>query len=358
LASDHSSPSDEDPRTELATIVVHQLRNRLARIVFGVEALTKAGAAHPELGPITARLQRGTDELLAWLDQFVEFARVLSGRVHLRKEPVALAALVGAVVEKAKPIFDARQLELWLELPADPLFVDGDRTSLELVVSNLLGNAAKFTPPHGRIQLSAACEPRAIILKVKDTGCGISPDALAHIFDGRPGRSAAKPSALGGGLLVVRSLVELHGGRVEASSQGPGRGSEFVIFLPRGDAPVLSAESESGNRVLVLHSDGSAAQMLAVLLRSWGYHARVVKEPATTLDEAQAFVPDLIVADAMGSGASALWAQLRGHPRLGRVRLVAVGSERPAGFDGHVEPPLDPDVLHALLLQLEQEGSD
>src|SRR5262249_33586240 len=179
--------------------------------------------------------ERQVHHLTRLVDDLLDVSRILRGKIRLRREPVELRAVVDQAVEAARPAVGAQGHELTVALPAGPLRLEADPVRLAQVVANLLLNAAKYTEPGGRIELSAEAAGGEVVLRVRDTGIGIAPEMLARIFEPFVQIDRALDRAEGGlgiGLTLVRSLVELHGGRIEASSEGFGRGSEFVVHLP------------------------------------------------------------------------------------------------------------------------------
>jgi signal transduction histidine kinase len=217
-------------------VLAHELRSPLAAIQSATEVLRQLAAGLPDLGRYVALIEHQVAHASRLAEDLLDADRVAAGKVRLRAERVDLAEVVMRAVEMCRPLLDARWHELTVSLPGAPAWLWGDATRLVQVVANLLNNAARYTEPGGRIALSVADVGVGVGLRVRDNGVGVAADALPHLFDplARAGHSPGpRPGGLGVGLALVRSLVELHGGSVYAYSDGPGQGSEFVVYLPR-----------------------------------------------------------------------------------------------------------------------------
>jgi len=226
-------------KDEFLTLLAHEFRNSLTPIVTAATLIRRVG---PSLGVVqdsAAIVKRQARHLARLLDDLLDVSRIAPGRIDLRCEPVSLAAAVENAVEATRPLADQAELTVSLSLPPAPLWVEADPTRLHQVVVNILSNAVKYTPAGGRIEVTAAAEDGEAVLCVHDTGIGIVPEMLPHVFEFFVRSDQARvhtPDGLGVGLTLVRQLVELHGGRVAAHSEGPGRGSEFTVRLPLGVA--------------------------------------------------------------------------------------------------------------------------
>jgi signal transduction histidine kinase len=226
-------------KSEFLAVLAHELRNPLAPLRNAIEILKSVAADDPRAVRAKELIDRQARTLTRLVDDLLDTARISRGQVQLRREAVDLQPIVTRAVETARESIDSRRHRLILNLPAEPLGVIGDATRLEQVVANLLHNAAKYTPEAGEIAVSAAKtnrgSEREVVVRVRDTGIGISAEMLPRVFDlfTQADRSLAhSQGGLGIGLSLVRSLVELHGGRVVASSEGLGKGSEFSVYLP------------------------------------------------------------------------------------------------------------------------------
>jgi CheY-like chemotaxis protein len=306
------------------------------------------------------------------VDDLLDVTRIARGKIELRRAPLDLAALARRTAEDHRALMHDRYLELAVEVPGEPLMVNGDETRLAQVLGNLLHNAAKFTPAGGRVALAVGVEDGRAVVHVRDTGAGIAPDVLPTIFE--PFTQAEQTIArseggLGLGLALVRGLVALHGGDVAAVSAGPGRGTDFVVTLPlaapRGDAanedraPTAGAPDRA-RRVLVIDDNRDAADSLAQLVAMLGHTTDVAYDAIDGLAKASENVPDVVLCDIglPGMDGYEFARQFRARSRGRDVRLVAVsGYAQPddvaraaeAGFDAHVAKPPDPERIEEVL---------
>jgi signal transduction histidine kinase len=222
-------------KDEFLAVLSHELRGPLAPIRNALQVMRLLGPADPRVQEARDLIDRQARHLGRLVDDLLDLSRVTRGKVTLRTERLPVADLLAAAVDAARPAFDARGHRLEVSPPPGPLCVEGDPTRLAQVLGNLLTNAAKYTSDGGAVRLSAAEEDGQAVIRVRDSGVGITPELLPHVFElftqGGPG-PAPSEGGLGIGLAVVKALAEMHGGRVEARSDGPGTGSEFVIYLP------------------------------------------------------------------------------------------------------------------------------
>ena len=251
-------------KDEFLAMLGHELRNPLAPIRNAVQIIRLAGGQSPALEQAGEMVERQVQHMTRLVDDLLDVSRVSRGKIELRKEKVNLASIIARAVENARPIIDAHNHELILNLLPPPIHLEGDPTRLVEVLGNLLTNAAKYTDSGGRIYLTAERSGDRVLLRVRDTGIGIRPDVLPHIFDLFVQADRAIDRSAGGlgiGLTLVRSLVELHGGTVTAASEGLGQGSEFSVslpVLPEKGLPSDGEEPASG----AAHSAGGPATHL------------------------------------------------------------------------------------------------
>jgi len=233
-------------KDEFLAMLAHELRNPLGAVANASYLLEQLTPPEPQLERPIAIIRRQIQHLVRMVDDLLDVSRITRGKVELRREPVDLAEVLRHAVETVRPLAEAREQTLRAEIPEEPLALYGDVTRLEQVFSNLLRNAVKFTEPGGRIEISAEGQGAEAVARVRDDGIGMPADLLPRVFDlftqGEQGLDRTG-GGLGIGLTLVRSLVEMHGGRIEARSEGPGRGSEFEVRLPLSAAASVQPTS-------------------------------------------------------------------------------------------------------------------
>jgi PAS domain S-box-containing protein len=367
-------------KDEFLTMLAHELRNPLAPIRNALAIVQMRGQERRQaVRQAWAMIERQVECLVRLVDDLLDLSRISRGKIDLKKHPVDMAIIVARAVECSQPLIDARRHELQMMLPDEPMPVDADVTRMAQVLLNLLNNAAKYTPERGRIWLTAQKSPSEIAVHVRDNGMGIPADILPRIFDLFVQAERTLNRADGGlgiGLTLVRWLTEMHGGRVEASSAGPGQGSEFVVRLPllggqpAAVAPALAADSAKGGRtfvkrrILVVDDNKDSADSLAMLLRLVGNDVRTVHDGRQALVVAEAYRPHLVLLDIglPGLNGYEVARRLRAEPWIGNTTLVALtgyGGEddrrraEAAGFAYHMVKPVDFDALDKLLAALE-----
>jgi len=361
--------TDADRRKdEFLAMLAHELRNPLAAIS-SAAALLRLGAGAEMADRAGAIVDRQVRHLARLVDDLLDASRITSGKITLRSEPVDLAAAVRAAVETARPLIEGQRHTLEVSLPEEPLWLDGDRARLTQVFTNLLDNAAKYTPRGGAVSVRVGRAGDAAVVEVRDSGVGMAPETLAHAFDlfsqGARGLDRAQ-SGLGIGLTVVRRLVELHGGRVVGTSDGPDRGSRFTVHLPARPAGWTPARAAAGapldgtavraRRVLVVDDNVDMVASTAALLSHDGHHVRTATSGAEAITTASAFAPDVVLLDIglPGMDGYEVAKRLRAAPNGRTVRLIAVSGygrdedrrqSLDSGFDAHLVKPVDLDVL-------------
>jgi PAS domain S-box-containing protein len=365
---------DADRRKdEFLAMLAHELRNPLAPIRNALHIMKMPGANGAAVERARQMTERQVQHLVRLVDDLLDVSRIMRGRIELRKEPVELADVLARGVEAAQPMIDACGQKLVVCVPPQPLRLHGDATRLAQVVTNLLHNAAKFSERAGHIWLSAGREGAELVVRVRDEGSGIRADLLPHIFElfVQGDRSLERSrGGLGIGLTVVRKLVELHGGSIEARSEGPGQGSEFLVRLPGLKEAAGQEPAEAGprpepasvpRRVLVVDDNVDAAESIALLVRHWGHEVRLAFNGPEALTAAEVFHPEIIVLDIglPGLNGYEVARQLRQQPRFAQTLLAAVtgyGQEEDqlrsvqAGFDHHLTKPVDPEALQRIIV--------
>jgi signal transduction histidine kinase/ActR/RegA family two-component response regulator len=361
-------------KNEFLAVLAHELRNPLAPIRNATEILRLQNLADPNVRWAREIIERQVNQMSHMVDDLLDVSRIALGKIRLQKEMVALKTILDRAVETTQPLIDARGHVLNLSLPSEPLWIDADMPRLTQVLVNLLTNAAKYTEERSNIWLSAQRQADEVVIKVRDTGIGIRPELLTRVFDPfvQDERSSARGlGGLGIGLSVVRSLIDLHGGRVQAFSDGPGQGSEFVVHLPltketqqpsiAGRKP-MSYASGPAQRILIVDDNADSADSLCRLLRVMGHDVQTANDGTTALEAARAHPPGIVLLDIGLPGMDGLEVARRMRQELGLTRTLLValtgyGREadrrrsQEAGFDAHFVKPVDLDALHALLAQ-------
>jgi CheY-like chemotaxis protein len=366
-------------KDEFLAMLAHELRNPLAPLRNGLQVLNLIGSKDEAAQKTREMMGRQVESLVRLVDDLLDVSRVSRGKLQLHKRVVDLKVVVLLAVENCRAIIDDRRHELQLSLPEAPLPVEVDPLRLSQVVVNLLNNAAKFTPRGGRIGLTI--EPGAdaseVVLRVRDNGIGIAPEMLPQIFDlfiqADPTVSRAE-GGLGIGLTLVRSLVEMHGGRLHAASDGLGRGCEITVRLPlfKGESepaapPEVAGETPAPTRpalrILVVDDNRDAGESLTDLLRLLGHDVRQEWDGPQAVAAAVEFLPDLILLDLGMPGMSGFEVaeELRSRPALQKARLVALtgygspedrSQSQAAGFHHHLVKPVELAVLEPILASI------
>lgn len=381
--TDVTEARDADRRKdEFLAILGHELRNPLAPIRTALEVLNMR-APEPRSGPrdderahrrAISVIERQVEHMARLVDDLLDVSRITRGVVELRRERLELAAVVARAVEIACPLLEQRSHVLRVDVPERGLLVDADPTRLAQVFANLLTNAARYTPAGGRVEIAARTRGRAIEIAVADDGVGLDADLLPRVFEAfvqGPRSLDRAPGGLGLGLSLVRSLVSLHGGTVTAHSEGSGKGSTFVVSLPRAEAPARADESDRALRaapisdrrlrVLLVDDNPDLAELLGEALRTFDHDVRTALDGPSAIAAAEAFGPDVALLD-LGlpvMDGYELAKQLRSRDQ--RVRLIALtgygqdkdrAKSREAGFDVHLVKPVDLDVLERTIEKL------
>ncbi len=353
-------------KDEFIAMLAHELRNPLAAATHAVRVILSP-ASGPDMRVHAAEIvERNTRTLSRLVDDLLDMSRITLGKLELRTEPIEMAALVRRAAESARPALDAAGQKLEVRVTSEARVL-GDAVRLEQVVGNLLANAARHAGRGARVSVEMTAQAGRVRLRVSDTGVGIPKDLLPRLFDrftqGQQGL-ARNAGGLGIGLALVRSIVEMHQGAVQARSDGPGRGSEFVIDLPITAAVATVAAPVApgpvrARRVLVVDDNVDSAEMLAVALRQWGHDAQMAHDGEAALRDVESYRPDLVLLDIGLPGLSgyAVAERLRqgggGRPQLialtGYGQAEDVARAHAAGFDLHLLKPVDFKRLQAVL---------
>jgi two-component system, chemotaxis family, CheB/CheR fusion protein len=361
-------------KDEFLAMLAHELRNPLTPIRHAIHLLR-----HPQLdqspGHLYDMIDRQTVRLVRLVDELLDVARITRGLIELKRETLELGLLVRHAAEASRARIGDRGHNLALEVPDTGLLVDGDSVRLEQVISNLLENAAKYTDPGGQITLTLARLNGEAVLSVRDTGIGLEPAMRERIFDlfTQVDNSLVRSGGgLGLGLAVVRRVLELHGGRIEARSAGLGQGSEFIVRLPALSAetsltpnavdvqPKAVLATGHTRRVLIIDDNADSAEALALLARSWGHEVAIAHDGPGALALAENFAPESVLVDIglPGMDGYELARRFREQPRYRDLVLVALtgygreedrSAARAAGFDDHLVKPAEIETLEGVL---------
>jgi len=366
-------------KNEFLAMLAHELRNPLAPIASALQILQRTDAGDASNERAKQVMARQMHKMVRIIDDLLDVSRISRGKIDLQKERVELAEVVTSAVETSQPLIDAAGQELTVSLPPDLTYLDADRTRLAQVFSNLLTNAAKYTARGGRIWLSVEREGREAVVRVRDTGIGIGPDMLPRVFDMfmQVDHSYERAHAgLGIGLTLVRTIVQLHGGSVQADSAGLGQGSEFTVRLP-----VTSRESKERTsrlpratgeaaapvptrRILVVDDNVDAAEMVGMQLTLMGHEVRIVCDTFAALEAARSFRPEIVFLDIGLPGMNGYEVARRLRSELGAETPVLVAltgfdreedrrRSREAGLEYHLVKPVEPGALEQLVATLE-----
>ena len=353
-------------KDEFLAMLAHELRNPLAPLRSGVNVLRLKGDDQRTREQVRDMMDRQVTHMARLVDDLLDVSRITRGTIDLRKERLDLAVVVNHAVDDHRHAFDAAGLELELHTPGDPVQVFGDATRLRQVLDNLLDNARKFTGSGGSVSVRLTSAQGEAELSVRDTGIGIEPRILPHLYEvfSQADNSLERTrGGLGLGLSLTKGLVELHGGRIEASSEGVGRGAEFTVGLPLVEelpaltgTTVAGARGDTGLRVLVIEDNRDAADSLRMFLELMGHEVRVAYAGDTGLSAATERPHDVIVCD-IGlpvMDGYAIARALRTNPATAQTRLIALtgyGQEEhrrkaiECGFNSHLVKPVDPERL-------------
>ncbi len=375
LAEDALKAADRRKDEFLATLA-HELRNPLAPIQNGLQIMRLAGHDHMAVEQARTMMERQMQHFVRLVNDLLDLSRINTGKVELHRERIKLADVVHSSLETCEPLIKGFDHELTVTLPDAPLYVDADKTRLVQVLCNLLTNAAKFSDRGGRIWLTAKQQGSEAVVSVRDTGVGIPPQMLRRVFEvfTQVDRSLEKShGGLGIGLSIVERLVEMHGGTVEARSEGPGKGSEFLIRLPVVLSLVQGDEQDGDNRmparptaqhrILVVDDNEDSARSLAIMLELMGNEVHIAHDGLQAMAATAAYRPELILLD-LGMP------RMNGYEACRRIReqpwgkgiLIAAATgwgqeedrrrSQQAGFDHHIIKPVDHDALEKLLCEL------
>lgn len=359
-------------KDEFLATLAHELRNPLAPIRNGLQVLKLSGEEDGDTSEVRSIMERQLDQMVRLVDDLLDVSRITRNSLELRKQPTDLANVVHSAIETSRPLIEQAGHHISVVLPSEPVLLEADAVRLAQVFSNLLNNSAKYTEPGGRISLEVERVGSEALVRVRDNGLGIPADALPHIFEMFSQVDSNLDRAQGGlgiGLTLVRRLVEMHGGAIEAHSDGPGLGSEFIVRLPvltEGARPKIDSRDKTASgespkrRILVVDDNQDAAMSLGMMLRIMGNEVRTAHDGLAAIDAAAEFLPEMILLD-IGLP------KLNGYDVCRRIRdqswsngiviiaLTGWGQEddrrrsADAGFNHHLVKPVDLAALESLL---------
>lgn len=358
-------------KDEFLATLAHELRNPLAPLRSAAHLLKQPQLSEEQLRYSREVIDRQTNHMVRLVDDLLDVTRINLGQVHLHDELISLNTLIADSVESAQPALDEGHHTLEIQTPEHAVWLQGDATRLVQVIQNLLSNAAKYTPPGGHIQLSATVADSEVSIRVRDDGLGIASEAQGRIFElftRVDPRGSVKVAGLGIGLAIARRLVELHNGRIDVSSEGAGKGSEFTVVLPTvtgAEEPTIAtpdkpAPTVEGRHVLIVDDNRDAAEALALLLKLEGFATLVAFDGQTALEAVERSPPDVVLLD-IGMPI------MDGYEVARRIRAIPAGADIvlvaltgwgqakdrqqafAAGFDEHLTKPADPDKLGRIL---------
>jgi signal transduction histidine kinase len=359
-------------KDEFLAILAHELRNPLAPIRNSLQILRLTASSDPAAVRVCQIMERQVNHMVRLVDDLMEVSRITRGQIELRKEETDLATVIRSAVETSKPLIEAKGHQLAISLPPDPIPLYGDAIRLGQVLANLLNNAAKYTERGGQIWLAARRDADEAVISVRDNGIGLSAEMLPVVFEMfmQVDRSSNRSEGgLGIGLTLVKNLVELHGGTIAAKSDGPGRGSEFIVRLPVSarkfsDSKALSVVPKAPDlpqrKVLVVDDNRDAAASLGMLLRYLGTDVQTVGDGAAALSAIESYRPDVVLLDIGmpvmdGFEVARRIRENRSNDHIVLVALTGWGQTedrnrtRDAGFNHHLVKPADISTIQTLL---------
>lgn len=361
-------------KNEFLAMLAHELRNPLAPIRNAAHVMRLTGDQSESVALAAEMMERQVSQMARLVDDLLDVSRLSRGKIELRKNRIELAPAIDQALEAARPQCENQGLELAVTLPSEPIVLDADQARLIQIVGNLLNNACKFTGRGGRVQLNVERHPREAVIRVRDNGIGIAPDQLSRIFDMFMQIDTSlerSTSGLGIGLTLVKNLVEMHDGAVEAYSDGIGQGSEFVVRLPiivepaiRPQRPTENMVKVTGRRILVVDDNQDSATSLALLLKLAGNETHMAFDGLEAVEAAANIHPDVVLLDLGLPKLNGYEACRRIRAQLAdkKLRLIALtgwgqdedrAKTRAAGFDAHMVKPVELDALMNYLGELD-----
>ncbi len=365
-------------KDEFLAILAHELRNPLSALHNATQLIRRFELPPERMEWAKEVLAHQLNHLTRLVDDLLDISRITRGKIQLRRERIGVASIVNRAIETTRSLLEERQHEIGLSVAPGSLWVEADPVRLEQVIVNLLANAAKYTEKQGRIAISIHAEGDELVVRVRDNGIGLTPSMCNRVFDlfiqVDPSLDRTH-GGLGIGLTVARKLIELHGGRIMAESEGLGQGSTFSIFLPAAEPPEeerpacwsldTATDSRTGQKILLVDDSLHSACALAELLRGSGHEVQTVHDGREALEVARRDLPDVVLLDiglpSLDGYQVARQLRQEGHRRAVIIAITGYGEEqalrrsREAGFDYHMLKPVDYEALLALLDQSASE---
>jgi signal transduction histidine kinase/CheY-like chemotaxis protein len=360
-------------KDEFLAMLAHELRNPLAPMTTAVHLLKSDKGSQGTRERAMATLSRQLRHMVRLVDDLLDFSRITRGHIDLQRRRIRLSEIIASAVETSRPEIDQKHHTLTIEDATDDVLLDVDPVRISQALANLLSNAARYMEPQGRIRLTSECDADVVTVKVTDRGVGLTRDLIGHVFDmfvrGSYSQGAA-PGGLGIGLTLAKMLIEMHGGTIDARSDGPGLGSEFTIRLPKADTDASESSYDviadrtdivaNARKVLIVEDNDDSRDLLAQALMLKGHDIRSVGDGPSALHVVSTWHPDVAVLDIGLPGMSGheLALQLKERAELRDIVLIALtgwGQEQDrlrsaaAGIDHHLTKPVDPEELDRLL---------
>lgn len=359
-------------KTEFLALLAHELRNPLAPLRNGLQILKLARDDRAAVEEARAMMERQVGQMVRLIDELLELSRIANGKIELQRERLDIATAITDAIESSRPLIESSGHHLTVVLPPQPTYVNADRTRLAQVFTNLLNNSARYTLRGGQIRLRAEQQGNQVIVSLKDNGIGIPPHRLSRIFDMFSATDASRENAqsgLGIGLSLVRAVVDMHGGKVEAHSAGCGAGSEFIVRLPAAPSPIKPSDMEEDEndigssacyRILVVDDNADSALSLTLMLKMMGHDTQMVHDGLSAIHAAESYRPDVILLDIGLPELSGyeVCRRIREQPWGKRMVIIAQTGwgqdedrrkSKEMGFSFHLVKPIDPIVLGKLL---------
>ena len=365
-------------KDEFLATLAHELRNPLAPIRNSLHILEMAGQSEPGIEYVREMMERQVNHMVRLVDDLMEVSRITRGKIELRRERIDVMDVIRTAIDTSRPIIDRGGHDLTLAIPSEPLTLEADPVRLAQVFSNLLNNAAKYTETPSEIRLTVRRQGKEAVISIRDYGIGIAREMLPRVFEMFAQIDSSRPgsmSGLGIGLTLVQNLVQMHQGTITASSEGLGKGSEFIVHLPLAEGPATAAEEPVAEtaapvsmRVLVVDDNQDAADSLGMVLKFLGTDVRVCHDGPSALEMLGTFRPDLVLLDLgmPGMDGYEVARRIRQNPEYRDLTLIALtgwGQEddrrrsRSAGFDHHLIKPAGVDALRALMTTMGRRGA-